>query len=125
MLISLKGLETLAALGIPIYWAGEQPGVTYELTKTDDNRVFIRYLPAGVPIGSNQPYLTIGTYPVSDAFIVTSRLAAKSGSVSVEIGKDGSRSPAVSRPRACSSRIEAPTSRSRSTTRRPVAPAIS
>jgi hypothetical protein len=92
VLISLKGLETLAALGIPIYWAGEQPGVTYELTKTDDNRVFIRYLPAGVPIGSNQPYLTIGTYPVSDAFIVTSRLAAKSGSVPVDIGKDGSRS---------------------------------
>jgi hypothetical protein len=89
VLISLKGLKTLAALGIPIYWAGEQPGVTYELTKTGDNRVFIRYLPAGVPIGSSQPYLTIGTYPVSDAFIVTNRLAAKSGSVPVDIGKDG------------------------------------
>jgi hypothetical protein len=89
VLISLKGLKTLAALGIPIYWAGEQPGVTYELTKTDDNRVFIRYLPAGVPIGSSQPYLTIGTYPVRHAFIVTSRLAAKSGSVPVDIGKDG------------------------------------
>ena len=77
--VSLKGLKTLAALGIPIYWAGQRPGTTYELTKTADNRVFIRYLPAGVPIGSGKGYLTIGTYPVSHAFLVTSRLAASSG----------------------------------------------
>ena len=78
MRVSLKGLKTLAALGIPIYWAGKRAGVTYELTKTADNRVFIRYLPAGVPIGSSKPYLTIGTYPLSNAFIVTRRLAASS-----------------------------------------------
>ena len=89
MRISVKGLKTLAALGIPIYWAGERPGVTYELTKTADNRVFIRYLPAGVPIGSGKRFLTIGTYPVRNAFLVTSRLAAGSGSAPVEIGKDG------------------------------------
>ena len=87
--VSVKGLKTLAALGIPIYWAGERPGVTYELTKTADNRVFIRYLPAGVPVGSGKRYLTIGAYPVRDAFLVTSRLAASSGSAPVEIGKDG------------------------------------
>jgi hypothetical protein len=85
--ISPKGLKTLAAFGIPIYWAGEQPGITYELTKTADNRVFIRYLPAGVPIGSSKPYLTIGSYPVSNAFTVTSRLAARSGSAPVDVGK--------------------------------------
>jgi hypothetical protein len=89
VLISIKGLRTLARLGIPIYWAGERPGVTYELTKTADNRVFIRYLPAGAPIGSGKPYLTIGTYPVSHAFIVTSKLAASSGSAPIDIGKDG------------------------------------
>jgi hypothetical protein len=85
--VSPKGLRTLAALGIPIYWVGEQPGVDYELTKTADNRVFIRYLPGGVPIGSRKPYLTIGTYPVSNAFTVTSRLAAKRGSAPVDVGK--------------------------------------
>ena len=89
MRVSVKGLKTLAALGIPIYWAGERPGVTYELTKTADNRVFIRYLPAGVPIGSGKRYLTIGTYPLRNAFVVTSRLAASSGSAPVGIGKDG------------------------------------
>lgn len=87
MPISFTGLKTLAALGIPIYWVGELPGVRYELTKTADDRVFIRYLPAGVPIGSSKPYLTIGTYPVRHAFTVTSRLAAKSGSVPVDVGK--------------------------------------
>ena len=87
--ISVKGLKTLAAFGIPIYWAGQRPSTTYELTKTADNRAFIRYLPAGVPIGSGKRYLTIGTYPVSHAFLVTSRLAASSGTAPVEIGKDG------------------------------------
>jgi hypothetical protein len=85
--ISLKGLKTLAGIGIPIYWVGKRPGVSYELTKTADNRIFIRYLPAGVPIGSSKPYLTIGTYPVSDAFTVTSRLARSSGSNPVDIGR--------------------------------------
>ena len=89
VLISIKGLRTLARLGIPIYWAGERLGVTYELTKTADNRVFIRYLPAGAPIGSSKPYLTISTYPVSHAFAVTSKLAADTGSEPVDIGKDG------------------------------------
>ena len=87
MRISLKGLKTLAALGIPIYWAGKRPGTDYELTKTADNRVFIRYLPAGVPIGSSKRFLTIGTYPLSNAFIVTSMLAGRSGSAPVDIGK--------------------------------------
>jgi hypothetical protein len=87
--VSIKGLKTLAGLGIPIYWAGKQSGVTYELTKTADNRVFVRYLPAGTPIGSSKPYLTIGTYPVSHAFAVTSKVAADSSSDPVDIGKDG------------------------------------
>jgi hypothetical protein len=87
--VSLEGLKTLASLGIPIYWVGQQPGVRYELTKTADDRVFIRYLPAGVAIGSSKPYLTIGTYPVRNAFVATSKLAAGSGSTPIDIGKDG------------------------------------
>jgi hypothetical protein len=87
--VSIKGLKTLAGLGIPIYWAGERPGVTYELTKTADNRVFVRYLPAEAAIGSSKPYLTIGTYPVRHAFAVTSKVAAGSSSVPVDIGKNG------------------------------------
>jgi hypothetical protein len=86
--ISVKGLKTIAALGIRIYWVGEKPGSTYELTKTADNRIFIRYLPGGVPVGSDKEYLTIATYPVKNAFAVTGKLAAKSSSVRIGIGKD-------------------------------------
>jgi hypothetical protein len=64
--------EDLAALpaevGHPVYWAGPKRGYTYELTRTDDGRIYIRYLPAGVEIGSDQPkYLTVGTYPSQNA----------------------------------------------------------
>jgi hypothetical protein len=81
--ISVSGLHTIASLGVTIYWVGEKPGSRYELTKTNDNRVFIRYLPRGVRVGSDKPYLTVGTYPVKDAFALTNRLAARSTSVRV------------------------------------------
>lgn len=87
--ISVQGLHSLAALGVPIYWAGQQSGVTYELTKTADNRVLVRYLPAGEKIGTKTPYLTIGTYPVKNAFAVTSRVAHSSSSVTVPVGHGG------------------------------------
>jgi hypothetical protein len=87
--ISVKGLHSLAALGIPIYWAGERSGVTYEMTKTADNSVLVRYLPAGAQIGTRTPYLTIGTYPVKNAFAVTSRLAGSSSSVAIPVGHGG------------------------------------
>jgi hypothetical protein len=86
--ITVKGLKTIGSLGIIIYWVGDRPGYSLELRKTNDDRVFIRYLPDGVPIGADRPYLTIGTYSMKDAFAVTSKLAAKSSSVPVSAGKD-------------------------------------
>jgi hypothetical protein len=87
--VSVKGLHSLAAVGVPIYWAGEQAGVRYELTKTADNRVLLRYLPAGERIGTKTPYLTIGTYPMKNAFAVTSRVARAGDSVTLPIGHGG------------------------------------
>jgi hypothetical protein len=87
--ISAKGLRSLAAVGIPIYWAGARPGTTYELTKTADNRVLVRYLPAGTRIGTKTPFLTIGTYPLKNAFSATTRLAQGSGSVAIPVGHGG------------------------------------
>ena len=90
VIITRAGLRTLAsAVGRPIYWAGPRSGVNYELTKTADNRVFIRYLPKGVANGSSDPYLTVGTYPLQDAFAVTKRQAQQEGSVKVTIGGGG------------------------------------
>ena len=68
---------------------GDEVIVTYELTKTADNRVFIRYLPTGVPVGTKTPYLTIGTYPAKQAFPAIKRTAARPGGVSVKIDRGG------------------------------------
>jgi hypothetical protein len=88
--ISEDALKTLsAALGSPIYWVGPRTGYTYELDKTDDNRVYIRYLPAGVDVGSSKLLLTVGTYPVADAYALTLKLAKKSTAVKLRIGNGG------------------------------------
>jgi hypothetical protein len=73
----------------PIYWAGPRTGFTYELTKTADGRVFIRYLPHGVPVGAVEPYLTVGTYPIANAYAVTSTLASESGAIRVAVPDGG------------------------------------
>lgn len=73
----------------PIYWVGPRSDSTYELTKTADDRVFIRYLPQGVPVGTVQPYLTVGTYPIAHAFSVTTTLARRDGAVRVPIPGGG------------------------------------
>ena len=85
--ISLPGLKTLGgALTQPIYWAGSQAGKQYELTKANDGRVWIRYLPTSAKIGEQStPYLTIGTYPIANAFTAT-QAVAKSG-VRIPVGK--------------------------------------
>ena len=72
--------EDLAALpatvGHPVYWAGPRSGFTYELTRTSDDRIYIRYLPEGVAIGSDQPdYLAVGTYPSQNALAVVRGIA--------------------------------------------------
>lgn len=84
-LVSARGLRTLAGvLGTPVYWVGPRRGVRYELTQTPDGRVYVRYLPEGVEAGSSEPYLTVGTYPVEDAFAATAR-AATEGTVSIPL----------------------------------------
>jgi hypothetical protein len=70
--------ELSAELGHPIYWAGAVPDRTYELTRTSDDRIFIRYLPRDVPVGNRQAAFTIvGTYPVKNAYDVLKKLAKK------------------------------------------------
>jgi hypothetical protein len=85
--VSAEGLHTLASLGVRIYWIGPRPGSTYELTKTADNRVFIRYLPDGAKVGTKKQYLTIGTYPARNAYATARRRARETGSVKVPAGK--------------------------------------
>jgi hypothetical protein len=82
--VTLSGLETLAtALRRPIYWAGRQPGTTYELTELPDGSVYVRYLPPGTTVGASKPLLTVGTYPVTGAFAAAERSAGQPGSLRV------------------------------------------
>lgn len=87
--VSQRGLETLASVGRPIYWAGSRPARTYELTHASAVRVYVRYLPAGVPVGSPSAYLTVGSYTMPNAFAVTKHVAGAVGSVRVPVGRGG------------------------------------
>jgi hypothetical protein len=93
---SLLGL--VRQLGRPVYWAGPERGVTYEFTETADRRVYVRYLPAGVAAGSPKSLLTVGTYPVANAFAVTSAAARGPGSVRLPVGAGGVAFYSASRP---------------------------
>ncbi len=70
--------ELSVELGHPVYWAGPVPDRTYELTRTSDDRIFIRYLPHAVPVGIRRAaYTIVGTYPVDNAYTVLQGLAKK------------------------------------------------
>jgi hypothetical protein len=67
---SLDELKALpASVGHDVYWAGPRAGYTYELTKTSDGKIYIRYLPPGVQVRDARPdFLTVGTYLYPNAF---------------------------------------------------------
>jgi len=88
--VSESQLKALASqLTHPIYWAGPKPGA-YELTRTTDGRIYIRYLPSADKVGDRTPsYLTVGTYPTKQAFPAINRAAARQGGVSANIDQGG------------------------------------
>jgi hypothetical protein len=84
-------LRSLAKdLGHPIYWIGPAANTTYELTKTDSGRIYVRYLTNGVTVGTkNSSYTFIGTYPFPDAYKALQGLAKKSTDESFSAPADG------------------------------------
>jgi hypothetical protein len=88
--VSASQLKELATQSdLPVYWAGSKQGA-YELTRTADGRVYIRYLPSADKVGDQAPdYLTIGTYPTKEAFSAIKRAATRQGGVSVNIEHGG------------------------------------
>jgi hypothetical protein len=64
----------------PVYWAGRRRGVKYELTRTSDGKLYVRYLPKGVRIGDRSgEYLLVGTYPVRNAYRAVQTAAKERG----------------------------------------------
>jgi hypothetical protein len=74
----------------PVYWAGAKDDNTYELTRTTDGRVYVRYLPEGTEVGDpRSQFLTIGTYPRAGAFAELKRAARAEGAVSLKLERGG------------------------------------
>ena len=74
----------------PVYWTGPKDGFTYELTRTADGRVYVRYLPEGTDVGDPRArFLTIGTYPRKGAFSELKRAARADGAVSLKLERGG------------------------------------
>lgn len=86
----LRGLPT--SVGHPVYWAGARGNETstYELSKTENGNIYIRYLPQGIGVGVPRPdYLTVGTYPFKNAVQALKRLSKKAGTVTRELKGGG------------------------------------
>jgi hypothetical protein len=66
--------------GQPVYWLGPRPGDQYELTVISDGRVYVRYLPKGVPAESGQAYLTVGSYVFQNPVSELEKLGRRPGS---------------------------------------------
>jgi len=68
--LSASGLRTLARkVNQKIYWDGTKRGYLYELTRLNDGRIYVRYLPPGVKVGDKRSkFLIIATYPFPGAF---------------------------------------------------------
>ncbi len=79
--VSAQGLGDLALqVDHPVYWAGRMAEMSYELTKTEDGRIYVRYLPDGVKIGDPRPlYTTVGTYPKANAYGVLRTASTRAG----------------------------------------------
>ena len=71
-----KLADLAAALHQPIFWLGPKRGFTYELTQTGSGNIYVRYLPHGVDVATDKPYLTVATYPFPGAYPAIKKQAA-------------------------------------------------
>lgn len=82
--------EFAASSSMPVYWAGPRIGQTYELFRTSDGRVYVRYLPAGVKVGDPRPqFLTVGTYPLPNGFAAVKRISRAPGAITKKLPGGG------------------------------------
>ena len=93
-------LGALTGVGHPVYWVGGHQGVRYEVTRISDGRTYVRYLPAGAEAGSGQPFLTVGSYSVPNAYERIRRLAERPGESSFAVQGKGIALPNGNDPRS-------------------------
>jgi hypothetical protein len=87
------------SVGHDVYWLGPRAGFTYELTETAAHDTYLRYLPAGVPVGSRRPdYTAVGTYPAVNAYAALGADARDKGQVMKSVSYSGLASWSVRHP---------------------------
>lgn len=87
--VSEQGLQKLvAASGKPIYWVGPQQDVRYAVEERSNGQVYVRYLTAGMKADTIAT-LTVGTYPMKNAYESTLALGKKSGWKQLDTGTGG------------------------------------
>lgn len=81
--VSVQELRDLAASeGHPVYWAGALPKTRLELTKTKNGNIYVRYLDLKGRTGDPRPkFLTVGTYPLENAYGALTRTSKRPGAV--------------------------------------------
>jgi hypothetical protein len=88
--VSIDQIASLAAsVDHPVFWVGPRGGFTYELTRSSNGAIFIRYLPPGADLATNTPYLTVATYPFAGALAALQAVAKRSGSTPVKLSNGG------------------------------------
>lgn len=88
---SLSTLQKLAGtLKHPLYWAGAKKDYTYELTKTKNGNVYVRYLPPGIQVGDPRAdFLTVGTYPTSKPMARINAALKRHGTIRFTLAQGG------------------------------------
>lgn len=84
------GLARLArTVRHPVFWLGPRRNITYEVTQTGNGKIYVRYLPAGVDVGSGKPYLTVATYPFPGSYAAIRKQAGAKGAVAARLADGG------------------------------------
>jgi hypothetical protein len=87
---SIDQLRALTAtVGHPIFWVGPRAGYTYELTRTSNGSIYIRYLPPDAKVGTKTPYLTVATYHFPGAFAAVAKVAKQKGVTTFKLAHGG------------------------------------
>jgi hypothetical protein len=75
VVLTAKQLDTRArTIREPVYWVGPQEGRAYELSRSTDGRVSVRYVRPGTPPGAaDANAIVIGTYPSKNAYAQAKR----------------------------------------------------
>lgn len=88
--VSITQLEDLArSVAHPVFWLGPKAGYTYELSRSSNGNIYLRYLPPGATVGTNKPYLSVATYPFGGAYAALQAIAKQRGETAIKIPRQG------------------------------------